>query len=732
MSEPIGETFVTITPLVNEQQFKAQAEPQIKAATQSIKAEVGLDVASLRTQLQEAVGGFRQAGKTGDEGLFGAIQQRTQSLKADIEALGEGAVQALAGDFAEVTAAETAAQTEMTRFVASVEQAKLETIELAAIEKERAAAQSAAVRARIRGDQQSLTVERERAALQAQTARGQLRNVLSGRADLGSLLSPRALVGFGVAGLAIGAVFQGIQDLQEALKVTGDEAFTVEGRFRNLGASLLSGDVVGAFKAITVDGDTVVETLEKVKDAAGTSSVDLRNLGAEGDKTAEELSDFASVLERIGGNDEFARAIREAAQDTQDAAQDARDLAAAWDASAQAVLDVSAAIASAGSEAAAFGERTRGVAPGRPAQPDNVDDTNTTSTQQAIAAARAARTQSLKDDLQNAKDEEADARAKIENQKQIVEGRAERLLRLENAKTEVDKVEKAIAAEAKRAAAERERDAKARSAEAKRLADLRGQQLRDALDFREQGLQLALQEAQATELTIADDRKALLALIRFNHAKSENLNLEKKERLAALAEEKRFRTDLSNLNKDALADALGVRRQNLENAILAAKLTDDNGVDDEKADAAKLKFLQNQVKRAKGDALAVAEARKELLQFRLSLKDQASGGEAFTLQDLFEEAAKERSEFGSNIASSSGGVLSGQDARGAFAGIVGQRQGANVGLQQLTEAEKQTAILASIDAKLTPQEHGRGGAPTQGNRGSLAAIDGATRQARHG
>lgn len=85
-----------------------------------------------------------------------------------------------------------------------------------------------------------------------------------------------------------------------------------------------------------------------------------------------------------------------------------------------------------------------------------------------------------------------------------------------------------------------------------------------------------------------------------------------------------------------------------------------------------------------------------------NLKDQSGAGAGFTLQDLFKEASDQFNTFGSNI-SGRNGVLSGQDARAALGANILQGRDASTRIQGgiLTQAEQQTAILASIDAKLS-------------------------------
>lgn len=723
MSELVGETYVTITPLVNEAEFKAKAEPQINRAVQGIKVDFPPinppDLTKLREQLRAAAGSFRQAGGTGDEQLFGAVQTQVQSIRKEVEGLGTGAVQALAGEFEQVAAAEGTARAEMTRFITTLEQAKAETIRLAAEEKERAAQQRRAARLAATETVEQIGLERERAALQSQTLRGQLRNVLDGRAPVSSILSPRALVGFAAGGVAIGAVFQGLQHLSEALKVTGDEAFTTEGRFRNFGAELLSGDVVGGFIALNAHMKTSSEQLKELQKDTKTSYDEFVIFSEKTAASATTLEALDGAMQKVGDNSAFAHAIEKAADDTREAADAARDYAAGLLAAEQAAQSLAATIAHAGSEAAQFGEQVRGagsVAASTPLIPrgdpgGSTDTTGTTANQFAIREANA---DTLQEQLRVALDERRQVEKDIKRANELGgEGVVALQVELAQRRRQIRDIRAGIVSAARAADEKEKADAKAAAdkaeRDAKEAADAAAKAIRDALSFREGTLQGALEAAQAG--TLAQQRKALLALISFHKAESVNRDLDKAERQKALLAAQGYRRELNALNREALADALGVREQNLQNAIVAAKLTPGTG-DDDRADRAFLKYLQNQVKRAKGNALAVAQAQGELLNFKLSLKDKAKsdGGSSFTLQDLFQEAVDQFETFGSNIAPR-GGILTPQDARASLGGRIASDLAMAVRQSQLTEAQRQTALLSEISTKLSPEEHGKGRIP---------------------
>jgi hypothetical protein len=165
--------------------------------------------------------------------------------------------------------------------------------------------------------------------------------------------------------------------------------------------------------------------------------------------------------------------------------------------------------------------------------------------------------------------------------------------------------------------------------------------------------------------------------------------------------------------------------------------------------------------------LKVQEDERKIIGLKQQIKELKGSGGGFTLRELFQEAADEFTQFGSNI----GGILSGQDARASFAktvldnlpktlkaaipkidigGVVKQGQGFRparesgglatpqqggtpdpvlpIASAQLTQAQQQTAYLAQIAAAVSHGGPGKGKipAPVTGNRGrvgSLEAID---------
>lgn len=164
-------------------------------------------------------------------------------------------------------------------------------------------------------------------------------------------------------GLVVAA--QASRQLASSLRVTGDDAVTTEGKLRNAGASLLSGDFVGAIKALAVHAPSSSQKLKALAGDANTSAAALRQFGFETAQDAtktRELADSIKTAEiaagRWGGQLAINKAeLNDHAAELDKNASKALSLAAAMEAAASAVASVGTAIQQAGSDAAAFGER---------------------------------------------------------------------------------------------------------------------------------------------------------------------------------------------------------------------------------------------------------------------------------------------------------------------------------------------------------------------------------------
>lgn len=194
-------------------------------------------------------------------------------------------------------------------------------------------------------------------------------------------------------------------------------------------------------------------------------------------------------------------------------------------------------------------------------------------------------------------------------------------------------------------------------------------------------------------------------LIAFYRKEAADIRLTTAERLAYQAA---YNTEIDSQRKAVVAQAkaeIDLRNSRFDLAIQRAGLTPSTA-DDRKAINNKIKAIQNQIDGLKTIKKKTIEQKQEIVSLTsviLGLKGDlqnlknGGGGGGFSLNDLFKEAVNNFVTFGSNIAGRQG-VLSPQDARGAFS----QNILAQLGSSQLTEAQKQTAQLREINAKLGP------------------------------
>lgn len=458
MSSYAGELFVKVTPDATgfDQQLAAQTKGSGSGASTLAK--------QYAQSAREIETSFKRAGQQIDKTLFASATTRAKELRAEVEKLGASgvALPQLAGGFEQLAAAETQAKAALDKYDSGL-------IKTQVLQKE-------------------TTHQSER---MAQTFRSQFRNVATGQASIGSLLNPRALAGFGLGGLAIGAAFQGLQHLSDGLRVTGEEATTTEGKLRNFGASLATGDVVGGLIALTKHADSADTALKKLLAKEGTSTVDLRNFAFETSQAAQATQQFADATDKAGGaaargGGRFAgvsAAAGKTANELRRTADEATALAAAFDTSTQAAYDVEAAINAAGSAAARFGPDSSGRAIGPGAISDTnarnraagqavIDQGNTLANQNAIAEANA-RTDAER--LKVARDEQAQAKTSLERLTKGEQGYTEALVAYSQARQRADQIAQTIQDKADRdaAAAQAKREQRAAEAARKRQAAAR-------------------------------------------------------------------------------------------------------------------------------------------------------------------------------------------------------------------------------------------------------------------
>ena len=122
-------------------------------------------------------------------------------------------------------------------------------------------------------------------------------SALSRRLDaMGAAASESAAPGLGsviakagIATIAISALYQASQHLQQALKVTGAEAFTTGGKLRNFAASLTSGDIVGAVQALAAQP----KTLQEAGISAEEATIHYRAFKQEADNVSGSMGNLA-------------------------------------------------------------------------------------------------------------------------------------------------------------------------------------------------------------------------------------------------------------------------------------------------------------------------------------------------------------------------------------------------------------------------------------------------------
>ncbi len=195
--------------------------------------------------------------------------------------------------------------------------------------------------------------------------------------------------------------------------------------------------------------------------------------------------------------------------------------------------------------------------------------------------------------------------------------------------------------------------------------------------------------------------------------------------------------DLAAAAAATAAAFLNLRNSKLDLAIQAAGLTKGTG-DDKRAINAAIRVFQNDIdglNKIKDKTVeqkqAVVDLKSKIITLQQSLKSlnqtQNSAAGGFSLSDLFREGVQNFSTFGSNVAGRAG-VLSAQDARASLGSNIAQIAGA-----QLTESQRQTALLESIDSNTRTdgssggknvRRNVRGNAVTTFDAAALAAING--------
>lgn len=274
--------------------------------------------------------------------------------------------------------------------------------------------------------------------------------------------------------------------------------------------------------------------------------------------------------------------------------------------------------------------------------------------------------------------------------------RANFQLEAAQAQNQIFENDKAAAAKAKSDAAEAARKAK--------------EAYKDKLSVRESELQANADAAQLTERTIEDDKKALRAQIGFYKQEIDDKNLELVDRKGYASKELQAEAAIAALDKQHHADLVSLKEEKLGIQLQLAQLTDGNINDDKKAIKRQIAFYHAQSLDRKNltDAQRL-QARSSEIGARLQLKGLTDSAPRSSASDFFKEAASEFKSYGSNI-STSGGILSGQDARAAFAAralssgniaTTMAQQAQQTRSSALIEAQKTNVLLTTIAGRLT-------------------------------
>lgn len=526
--------------------------------------------------------------------------------------------------------------------------------------------------------------------------------------------------GMGLVGIAGIAGYQAIQQLRQGLQVTGAEAGTTEGRFRNLGASLLGGDVIGAFKAVRVEFTLAATALQSLQaEIARGDTTNLTKLAEAAkvfgsSKLSEQLSAAQfQVRANLKRDDATAASLTPGLRD---------DLKVAQDAEAEAKIGIR--VFEKGTEAysKAFSGFAQAVK-ARRAIVENIEKNNATpeardagrSTQYQLNLLRAQGSKSEKDDLaiQNTRREFLEKQISVlERNTSKTSAERSRLVtlygQLEQIETSIDSTRE----QARQAAQERlqKRLAFAQTELSIQLANARGEgqetaAIRDQAAFASKEAndkRLSVEQRQGFELQAAQLNKQLFDIgqasaERAKQAAADAL-AQKQQEIAA--EKERYRAGLS------------LQEQRLQLSVQAAQLTTKNLKDDKKAIRAEIAFYKEREKDKKLSIQERLTAQSNKISAQLQLKslasqqaDRTGGGQSRF--DFFKQAGQNFRDTGSNIAKRDG-ILSGQDARAsfaarvltsssaqAFAAAVAQAQ-ARRDNARLTEAQRQTAVLRNI------------------------------------
>lgn len=456
------------------------------------------------------------------------------------------------------------------------------------------------------------------------------------RGGIGQLLAAGGRLG--AVGIIATGAFQAFSHLQQALRVTGDEAFTMSGKFRNAGADILTLDLVGAFNDLRnerpaqIIGDLAAK-LEEAKQKGDPLIVTQEKLNALYQDSPQQLGSYLEALVGLG------KISTQTALEMFKITEANKAIEASARAAELAVGDVAEKIARAGSDAAAFGESStrfgRGVggvaaeaaaaAAAGPSFQPGTGGTDVGNTVRELITARIRDDDArLKQELADRKLIEAQVRATFENVKGT-EAAGAAYKAVVAATTAVAQTQNQIKDSAEQAAktaqATREAKAKEAAAAAEKAAS-------DAQQAREIGLQNAIASAALTKRK-SDDIKAFNTAIDYYKALAAHAGTAL-ERAQAQQKVIELTAQLSKVKTGAdPAAAAELAEARLQNALAAASATGRIS-DDRKAAQDLVRFWKSQVNDAEGVAKARAEGSLIDAKGRLAAVNQS----AIDLQEL--------------------------------------------------------------------------------------------------
>lgn len=531
-----------------------------------------------------------------------------------------------------------------------------------------------------------------------------------------ALASRRA---YGLLGIAVVAGYQAIGQLQRSLRVTGAEAATTEGRLRNVGAALLGGDVLGAFKAARTEFTLTADALRELQSEiarGNTLNVDKLRQAAEvfgNDKLRAQLSQ-ASFAVRTNLQQDRATAagltpgLRDDLAAARVAEREARIGVRVFQKGTDEYSKAFAAWAGAVKQRRAIVQRIEGQT-----SPELRDAARQQQFQ--LNQLRAAGTKSTRDDMDIAKTRADYLRrliGQLEKDDTKTKAQKARLVtlygQLDQVESSLEQVrEQARAAQQERvqkqiAAAQVDLQIQAANArgQAQETAALRSQAdfaAREATDKRlavDQRQQFALEAAQLNkqlyDIQVRQAEEAKQAAQRAREARKQELE----------AERQRYR------------DGLALDEQRIQLRVQAAQLTGKKVSDDKRALRALIAFYKQEERDQKLTVQERLTAQSNKISAQLQLRNLAkqkktsSTASGMSAADFFAEAASQFRTYGSNITADRSGILSGQDARARYAQIAlaGRGPSLTTGLQALgvaaassaNEAVTHTVLLRGI------------------------------------